>query len=136
MLISTDNRKRNRWRSSAWLAAVPPALVILGVGGVFAVFAASQPSVGADSTALAPVSMGTWGGLSAPPRRPAHGEAASPAPRRGGWSADRSAAPALGASGDDFQRRVPRRRTHERGDEPRSGRDHHIHDPDHAHLLE
>jgi lipoprotein-anchoring transpeptidase ErfK/SrfK len=62
MLVSTDNRKRNRGSSSAWLAAVPPALVLVGAVVVFAVFASSSPSVAVDSSALAKVDMPLGGG--------------------------------------------------------------------------
>jgi lipoprotein-anchoring transpeptidase ErfK/SrfK len=48
--------------SSRWLIFVAPGVVLLAVVVVFAVFASSQPSVGADATALAKVNMAMGGG--------------------------------------------------------------------------
>jgi hypothetical protein len=45
-----------------WLAAVPPVVVLVGVGVVLAVFAGSKPSVASDTSALAKVDMPLGGG--------------------------------------------------------------------------
>jgi lipoprotein-anchoring transpeptidase ErfK/SrfK len=62
MLISTDNRKVNRGNSSWWLVLVAPALVLLGVAVLLAIFASSKPSVATDATGLAKVDMPLGGG--------------------------------------------------------------------------
>jgi len=52
----------NMGNSSRWLFLIAPAVLMVAVVAVFAVFASSQPSVAADSTALAKVDTALGGG--------------------------------------------------------------------------
>ena len=52
----------NRGSSSRWRILIAPAVLLLAIVVVLAVFASSQPSVASDSTALAKVNMALGGG--------------------------------------------------------------------------
>jgi len=59
---SINYRTMNVGNSSRWLMLIAPAVLLVAVVVVFIVFATSQPSVSADSTALARVNMALGGG--------------------------------------------------------------------------